>query len=120
MDMRERKIAPNVITFSTMIRGFCRKGDVPAALTCLDELYRERPRLKPDEIVYNTLLEGCAKANLVTEAERIFSEMQREGLRPSSYTLTVIVKLLGQARCSGRSVELVDEVTAKWRVKPTP
>jgi len=116
VDLRAKGLTPNLITFSTMIKGFCQKGDVQAALAALEDLHKDRS-LKPDEIVYNTLLEGCAKACLVQEGERILGDMQEMGVAPSNYTLTVVVKLLAHGRKIPRAFEVVEQLTAKYRFK---
>mmetsp|Transcript_13933 Transcript_13933/g.32684 ORF Transcript_13933/g.32684 Transcript_13933/m.32684 type:complete len:1078 (-) Transcript_13933:138-3371(-) len=117
-DMRQRRLEPNLITYSTMIKGFCQQGDMQAAFSVLGDLRKDLPGGKADEVVYNTLLDGCLQAGLPTEGERLILEMQKEGLQPSAYTLTVIVKLLGQARRLERAFELVETAPAKFRVRP--
>mmetsp|Transcript_98734 Transcript_98734/g.156100 ORF Transcript_98734/g.156100 Transcript_98734/m.156100 type:complete len:1093 (+) Transcript_98734:130-3408(+) len=115
-EMKARNLSPNLITYSTMIKGFCQRQDMPSALKTLEDL-RQTQGLKPDEIVYNTLLEGCSSAGLLVEGERLLSDMRSDGISPSNYTLTVMVRLLGHARRLDRAVELVDEVTQKYRFK---
>lgn len=111
-EVRRLDLRPNLITYSTLIKGYCLKGDMGSALSILDEL-RADGNVKPDEIVYNSLLDGCAQAGLVAEGERLFAEMEREGIRPSNYTLTVLVRILGHARRIERAFEVVDTVTRK-------
>merc|ERR1719183_2341150 len=115
-EMRQRKLEPNLITYSTMIKGFCQRGDMKAALEKLEEL-RTTTKLRPDEIVFNTLLDGCSSAGLVVEGERLLAEMRAEGIQPSNYTLTVMVRVLGHARRLDRALELVEDVTTRYRFK---
>merc|ERR1719281_1790130 len=56
-DMAKFKINGNLITYSTMLKGFSQQGDMASALATMKEL-RATPGLKPDGIVYNTVLEG--------------------------------------------------------------
>merc|ERR1719454_370436 len=87
-----------------------------SALQKLEDL-RKTSSLRPDEIVFNTLLDGSSSAGLVVEGERLLSEMRAEGIIPSNYTLTVMVRLLGHARRLDRALELVEEITTKYRFK---
>jgi pentatricopeptide repeat protein len=96
--MKERKLEPNLITYSTMIKGFCQRGDMPAAFNVLEDLKKDLPNNKPDEVVFNTLLDGCAQSGLAAEGEWLLREMQAQDIQPSNYTLTVMVKLMGQSR----------------------
>lgn len=115
-DMEARSIKPNIITFSTMIKGFCQHGDMPKALEVLHELHAT-PGLEPDGIVYNTVLEGCLQAGLIVEGERLFSEMQVKGVAPNNHTMTVMVRLMTQARRVDRAFELVESMTHKYRFR---
>jgi len=114
--MKARRLEPNLITYSTMIKGFCQRGDVKSALQQLEDL-RRTSNLRPDEIVFNTLLDGCSSAGLVVEGERLLADMRAEGIMPSNYTLTVMVRLFGHARLVDRALELVEEITVKYRFK---
>jgi pentatricopeptide repeat protein len=115
-EMKARHLEPNLITYSTMIKGYCQKGDIQAALQKLQDI-RQTANLKPDEIVYNTLLDGCSSSGLIVESEKLLADMRAEGIQPSNYTLTVIVRVLGQARRLDRALELVEEITTRYRFK---
>jgi len=115
-DMAKFKIKGNLITYSTMLKGFSQQGDMASALATMKEL-RATPGLKPDGIVYNTVLEGCAQAGLVVEGERLFKEMLSEGVAPTNYTLTVMVRLMGQSRRAEKAAELVEDITRKYRFR---
>merc|ERR1719379_1193658 len=51
---------------------------------------KEEGRVWPDEIMYNSLLDGCAQNNLVDEGTALLEEMQRDGVQPSNYTLSIL------------------------------
>merc|ERR1719498_1159229 len=55
-DMEKRGIAPNLITYSTVIKGYCQQRDLPSAFSTLAKL-RSAPSLRPDGIVFNMLLD---------------------------------------------------------------
>mmetsp|Transcript_36565 Transcript_36565/g.84047 ORF Transcript_36565/g.84047 Transcript_36565/m.84047 type:complete len:1045 (+) Transcript_36565:176-3310(+) len=116
-ELKARNLSPNLITYSTMLKGCCMSGDLRSAFGVLDEM-KSGTKLKPDEIMYNTLLDGCAQNGLVAEGERVLEEMQAEGVIPSSYTLTVVAKLFGNAKRADRAFELVQELSRKYRFKP--
>merc|ERR1719387_471083 len=96
-DMKKRGLSPNLITYSTVLKGYCLRGDITAAFQVIDEMRRET-RFKPDEIMYNTLLDGCAQANLMEEGLKLLEQMQTEGIRPSNFTLSILVKMASHAR----------------------
>merc|ERR1719316_2551828 len=77
-DMKKRGLMPNLITYSTVLKGYCLRGDISAAFSVMDEMRRDT-KLKPDEIMYNTLLDGCAQASLHEEGMKLLERMQLEG-----------------------------------------
>merc|ERR1719272_1045417 len=72
--------------------------------------------VRPDEIMYNSLLDGCAQSNLVDEGLKLLEEMQQEGVRPSNYTLSILAKLMNRSRNLDRAFAIVEEVTKKHRL----
>merc|ERR1719515_120482 len=96
-DMKAGRVKPNVITYSTMLKGHCQNGNIQAGFAILDQMKKDA-HLKPDEIMYNSLLDGCAQNNLVDEGLRLLEEMQNEGVAPSNFTLSILVKLMNRAR----------------------
>jgi pentatricopeptide repeat protein len=116
-DMRKQSIKPNLISFSTMIKGHCQAGDIHAAFTLLEQMKNET-NLKPDEIMYNSLLDGCAQHTLIDEATRLLQEMQAEGVQPSNFTLSVLVKVMSRGRRVDQAFGLVQEICTKYNFKP--
>lgn len=114
--MRRRGHPPNLITYSTIIKGFCGTGDVAAAVGTLDRMRRDT-RIEPDEIVYNTLIDGCVQASMTSEAERLFEEMCDAGIVPTNYTITRMVKVLGQARRVACAFLLANKARRRYRLK---
>jgi len=88
-----------------------------AAFAILEQM-RKDARLKPDEIMYNSLLDGCAQNNLVDEGMRLLDEMQSEGVQPSNFTLSILVKLMNRARRLDRAFTIVEEITKKYNFRP--
>merc|ERR1719426_214752 len=74
-DMKTHSIKPNVITYSTMLKGHCQNGDIQTGFAILDQMKKDA-NLKPDEIMYNSLLDGCAQNSLVDEGLKLLDEMQ--------------------------------------------
>jgi pentatricopeptide repeat protein len=116
-DMRKQSIKPNLISFSTMIKGHCQNGDIQAAFALVEQMKNETS-LKPDEIMYNSLLDGCAQHNLIDEALTLLKEMQAEGVQPSNFTLSVLVKVMNRGRRVDQAFSLVNEICTKYHFKP--
>merc|ERR1719375_709701 len=116
-DMQLYGAKPNIITYSTMLKGHCQSGDVQAGFKILEQI-RKDPELKPDEIMYNSLLDGCAQNNMVNEGLQLLQEMQAEGVYPSNFTLSILVKLMNRARRVDQAFAVVKEITTKYNFQP--
>merc|ERR1719428_766707 len=93
--MSESGLEPDLITFSTLLKGYCHVGELDKALQ-LAETIKARG-LRCDELVYNTLMDGCVKANDVTAGVGLFEEMVHAGMRPSTITHSILARLYQRA-----------------------
>jgi pentatricopeptide repeat protein len=113
--MKKQGVEPNVITYSTVVKGYCEEGEMDKALALLDEM-KGNPQLKPDEHTYNTVINGCARCGLCEKGYRILDEMVAAGVRPSNFTLSVLVKLAGRGRQIEKAFELCETFVRKYGV----
>jgi pentatricopeptide repeat protein len=88
-------LEPDLITFSTLLKGYCHIGDLDNALR-ITEAIKSRG-LRCDELVYNTLMDGCVKANDVAAGVGLFEEMVHMGMRPSAITHSILARLYQKA-----------------------
>merc|ERR1719373_111461 len=116
-DMGESCVEPDIITYSTLVKGYCAEGDVERAFHILEEMKRDS-KFSPDEIMYNSILDGCAKQHRVDDALRMLDEMKSSGVNPSNYTLSILVKLLGHARRLNQAFRMVEDLSAQNNFRP--
>eukprot|EP00928_Gymnodinium_smaydae_P031835 TRINITY_DN2323_c0_g1_i1.p1 TRINITY_DN2323_c0_g1~~TRINITY_DN2323_c0_g1_i1.p1 ORF type:complete len:748 (-),score=162.31 TRINITY_DN2323_c0_g1_i1:58-2301(-) len=115
-EMADQGIAPDIITYSSVIKGYCQDGRLDQAFQVLDEVNRS-PNLRPDEFTYNSLIDGCARASLYDRGMQVYEQMQNSGIRPSNFTLSVLVKLAGRARRLDSAFRLCEEVGKDYGFK---
>merc|ERR1719390_165255 len=116
-EMRAAGVAPDRITYSALVKGHCFSGDVDAAFAVLAEM-QDTDSLVPDEMLYNSLLDGCAKEHRLQEALDLFATMRARGVRPSNFTLCTLVKLLGRARRLPQAFGILDELCGAGGLRP--
>jgi pentatricopeptide repeat protein len=118
-DMRSSTppVEPDLVTYSTLIKGFCASGQVDHALGLLEEM-QMGGKFKPDEMMYNSLLDGCSREERLSHGMRLADQMRREGIAPSNYTLTMLVKLFGRCRRLNQAFLIVDELSAEYGLRP--
>ncbi|KAF4751594.1 hypothetical protein FOZ62_006926, partial [Perkinsus olseni] len=114
-DMEVQGIEPDIITYSTVVKGYCLAGNVDRAFSVLRDMSGDsqndrRRRFAPDEIMYNSLLDGCAKQHRVEQALELLDEMRANQVAPSNYTLSILVKLLGRARRLLEAFNMVEDL----------
>lgn len=107
-DPNNSALEPDLITFSTLLKGYCHVGDLDKALQ-LAEAIKARG-LRCDELVYNTLMDGCVKANDVTAGVGLFEEMVYAGMRPSAITHSILARLYQRAGYEEDATEAVAQL----------
>merc|ERR1719343_1524419 len=118
MRAAEPPVEPDLVTISTIVKGYCQSGEVDQAL----QLFRDMQRgstLKPDEVMYNSLLDGCARGQRLQDALSLLDEMRQARIAPSSYTLSIVCKLLGRAKRLDQAFTLVESVSKEYGFTPS-
>ncbi len=56
----------------------------------------EQQGIQADEVLYNSLLDGCCKANEVEMALKVYENMQALQIKPSNVTYSILIKIYGK------------------------
>merc|ERR1740120_227328 len=72
---------------------------------------------QPDEITYNTLIDGYARYGLYEKGLLLLREMQEAGVKPSNFTLSVLVKLATRSRRPEKAFELCKELAQQYNLR---
>merc|ERR1719478_807462 len=107
--MKQCSVEPDIITYSTLVKGYCHSGDVDRGFEVLKEMQNDG-KYAADEILYNSLLDGCAKQHRVEEALSLLQNMRQQSVTPSNYTLSIAVKLFGRPRRLNQAFAVVEEL----------
>jgi len=91
--MRNNKIDKN--THSALIRAYSRAGKIKDSLVLLKELVNSNQGV--EEVVFNTLLDGCAKNELLQEISTVTHLMLQSGLSLGTVSYNSIID--GYVRC---------------------
>merc|ERR1719298_37050 len=112
-EMQASGVSPDVITYSTLVKGYCQAGDIDRGYQVLNEMVANGIH-EPDEILYNSLLDGCAKQHRVDDALKLLEDMHKHNVRPSNFTLSILVKLLGRSRRLNQAFSMVEETCKRF------
>merc|ERR1719310_2771934 len=110
--MEQLNIKLDLVTYSTIIKGFAVKGDLEEAL----EVFLGMPNheVGSDAIIFNTLLDGCIRHSRFDFADKLIADMDKYKINPSNFTLTTLVKLWGRRHEVDKAFEVVDQLPKKF------
>jgi len=111
--MQRAKIEPNLITYSAIVKGYCQENKLDKAFELLETM-RQTTALIPDEIMYNSLLDGCARQNMYERGLALVQEMEAAGIHPSNFTLSILVKLACRTRHVEEAFTMSESIASKY------
>jgi pentatricopeptide repeat domain-containing protein 1 len=114
----DNKVLPDAYTFSILIKANCDHAYLEEALKLFAEMVAMG--LKPDEIVFNNMLSGCAHFGSVSLGEQLYENMVSSGVRPSSATYSILIQLYHRCKRLGDAVEMLRVEPAKCKVELEP
>merc|ERR1740133_189763 len=116
MNMAMPPVQPDIVTYSTIVKGFCNTGSLDRALQILKEM-QTSGKHEADELMYNSLLDGCAKEHRPDDALKLLGDMRKSGVSPSNYTLSMLVKLMGRCKRLNQAFPLLEEISQEYGLK---
>lgn len=114
-DLMSSGITPDGATFSAMICGHCSAGNADEAMNYF-HLLRQRGII-PTAPLFDAILDGCAWMNLPALMEQVLADMEAAGVRPSTTTLSILMRLHGMNRDTQQALTLFDELPKKHGLK---
>lgn len=105
---KRKEVYPDLITYSTMIKGFCRQKNIEQALVMMNQM--EKEGIIADEVLYNSLLDGCCKANELELALKAYKNMKILHIQPSNVTFSILVKIYGKMRDLNKALSVLDDM----------
>jgi len=113
-----RNVTPDLITFSILIKANCDADRLEESLKLLEAMVDLN--LHPDEVVFNSLLAGCARSANVQLGKRLYADMVGCGIRPSNATFSILIRFFLQCKLLEDAVEMLRTEPAKHKVDPEP
>lgn len=109
-------VEPDLVTYSTLVKGYCASGDLDRGLKILSQMTRDTEHA-PDEVMYNSLFDGCAKEQRLDDALRLLEDMKGRKIAPSNYTLTLLIKLMGRRKRLKQAFSLTESLSREYSIK---
>jgi len=115
-DMGRMSITPDLVTYGAILKGYCQGARLDRAFELLETM-KQTTTFRTDEVMYNTLLDGCARNGLFERGMEVLKEMLDEGYPATNYTLSVLVKLASRANRIESAFDLSKELSTKFNIK---
>jgi pentatricopeptide repeat protein len=114
---RQGDVRMDVLVFYTLLKAFCDNSDFAGAL----RVYKAMTRLdiKPDELVFNTLINGCASDPRATidHFKLLMDELLAGGLKPTTTTVSIMLKALSRCGAWDAAHELLLTAESRFDAK---
>lgn len=100
-----------------LVRTACTEGDYDKAVQLFFSLSTSRGTSSHTS-AYNTLVSNCVQANRLDLSRRLIVDMDKAGVRPTSFTLGAQIKHYGRTRAIETAWEAVETWPRKYKVFP--
>jgi pentatricopeptide repeat protein len=114
-EMKAKGFEPNTVTYGTMLKNYCNQGNMDLVFKLMGNLKIQN--LKLDEIMYNTVIHGCASNSLFERGLEVLEQMEEDGIPPSNWTLTALVRLAKANQRLDKALELCETLPRKYNFK---
>lgn len=118
LNSNDKGMRPDLITYSTLIKGFCRQKNIDKAYYYLTHMQKQN--IKPDEALFNQVLECCHSCNSCDLGIEIFNMMTSPAFRvaPSNITFSILIKLYSKSRKLNKAVNVIEQMRTH-KVRPS-
>jgi pentatricopeptide repeat protein len=100
----------DVITYNTLLKGYCQRGDLAGAKRVFQEMIQCGH--KPNDISFNCLLNTAVCAGSSSEMWTIIEQMEENGLEVDNFTVSIMMKSIRRCTDSkdvSRVLSLMDD-----------
>jgi leucine-rich PPR motif-containing protein len=113
---RDEKNPPNMITYSTVIKGYCKWGKMDKAFDIYKFLISNN--YKVDEVLLNTLADGFAKEKNEEKAVEIFNDAKTLGVERSHVIYSIMIKMFSNLGKINKALELYQQMKEQ-KIRPS-
>ncbi|KAF3438424.1 hypothetical protein FNV43_RR21186 [Rhamnella rubrinervis] len=111
----DRVSTKDLVVWSSMITGYATHGMGKDALSLFCNM--QSLGVKPDSVVYTSVLMACSHSGLVADGLKYFHSMQKDfGIEPTSEHYTCLVDLLGRAGLLNLALKIIQEMPVQVQV----
>jgi len=111
------ELSPDVITYSTMVKGFADKGDIAGGLKLLQQMISDG--VAANHVVFNYLLQGCSmQLHDPSLVDDLLSKMMSHGFKPSRGSLSIMLKIYAKSSSWSKAFDLLQSAASRFGIAP--
>jgi pentatricopeptide repeat protein len=104
----KKSFEPDLITYSTLIKGYCFNKQIEDAIQALNEMLSKS--VTPDEPIFNLIMDSSADLQHYKLGLSVHEIMKKSGVPPNQVTFGTLVKLYGFANMVEEAFALLDSM----------
>ena len=108
---------PDLITYSTVIKGYSRIKDYNKVLDFYYFL-KGNEDIVLDEVIFNSILDGLLKSGKYEDALKIYEDMKKHQIKRSNATFSILIKIFSKMNHVEKAVEVYNEMISE-KMKPS-
>lgn len=108
---------PDLITYSTVIKGYSRIKDADKVLDIYYYL-KGREDIILDEVIFNSILDGLLKSGKFQDSLRVYEDMKKHEIKRSNATFSILIKIFSKMGNVEKAVEVYNEMISE-KIKPS-
>ncbi len=108
---------PDLITYSTIIKGYSRVKDFNKVLDFYYFL-KGHDEIVLDEVIFNSILDGLLKSGKFEDALKIYEDMKIHQTSRSNATFSILIKIFSKMNNVEKAVEVYNEMISA-KMKPS-
>ncbi len=122
-DLRQRSVSdenypqPDLITYSTIIKGYSKIKDSSKVLDIYYYLCR-REDIKLDEIIYCSVLDCLLKTERLNEALSIYNEMIKTKINKTNASYSILIKIFSKINDVEKAVQIYNDMISE-KIQPS-
>ncbi|OMO85360.1 hypothetical protein COLO4_21653 [Corchorus olitorius] len=105
------KVKLDVVSYSTIIDGFCKEGSVDKSLIMFRDMLDGG--IEPNLLTYNTIIHGLCGNGQWNEAKGLLADMINRGISPDVRTFSALIDSLCKEGKTGEAFEILELMTRK-------
>jgi len=115
--LNENSPQPDLITYSTVIKGNARMKNFERVLE-IYEFLKKREDLILDEVIFNSVLDGLSKSARFEDALKVYEDMKKNNIRRSNATFSILIKIYSKLNLVDKAIEVYKEMLQE-KMKPS-